>query len=83
MKMSDDNKEELSLTVLGDALERGIPLDDPEVIALAKAARNRTKNSTWYKTKQAVKENIPKFVVAIMIFGGATIGTLITLWSKQ
>lgn len=75
--MSDEN-DELSLTVLKDALENDIPLDDPEVIALAKAARKRRKESWLYITKESIKKNIPKMVAFI----GVVAAGVITAWIK-
>ena len=81
--MSDDDDNDLSLTVLSDALKSGLKLDDPEVIALARAARIRIKSSTWYKVKEAVKSKLPQFAVAVITFLGITLGAIITVWSKM
>jgi len=80
--MSDESDDKLSLTVLGDALENGIPIDDPEVIALARAAERRKKQTLWYRIKQKFSDNLPAAIWGGFMFLSAIIGTIITLWSK-
>jgi len=78
----DTEEEKLSKTVMYDAWESGLDPEDPEVIALARKAQERKERSTWYRVKLIIKENAPKFILAIIVFIGSTVGALITAMVK-
>ena len=76
-----NEEDELNRTIIAIALEEDVELTD-NVEKLAAAVEKRKKKTVWYRIKSKVSENAPRFVLAIIIFIGTTVGAIITALVK-